>query len=202
MTDSADHVTGKTGLTCTVTLSKAGGSFASPAGAVTEIANGWYKVAGNATDTGTLGSLILHATASGADTTDVLYEVMSIDPQATTFGLSLAKTTNLTGFNDLDAAGIRTATGLASANLDTQIAALPTAAQIFAATLTTQLTEAYAADGVAPTLAQAIFLIQQSLHEFAIASTTRTVKKLDGTTTAATFTLNDAVNPTSTTRAT
>lgn len=68
--------------------------------------------------------------------------------------------------------------------------------------LTTQMTEAYAADGVAPTLAQAIFLIQQSLHEFAIGSATRTVKKLDGTTTAATFTLDDDTSPTSTTRAT
>ena len=101
----------------------------------------------------------------------------------------------------ITAAGVRTAGGLASANLDTQLDALPTAAEIFAATLTTQLTEAYAADGTAPTLAQAIFLIQQSLHEFAIAGTTRTVKKLDGTTTAATFTLDSSTAPTSTTRA-
>lgn len=76
------------------------------------------------------------------------------------------------------------------------------AADVFAETLTTQMTEAYAADGTAPTLAQALCLIQQSLHEFAISSTTRTVKKLDGSTTAATFTLDDATNPTSTTRAT
>lgn len=104
--------------------------------------------------------------------------------------------------NDLSAAGVRTAVGLASANLDTQLDALPTAAENFAAVLTTQLTEAYAADGVAPTLAQAIFLIQQSLHEFAISGTTRTVKKLDGSTTAATFTLDSSSAPTSTTRAT
>jgi len=77
----------------------------------------------------------------------------------------------------------------------------PTAAENFTAVLTTQLTEAYAADGTAPTLAQAIFLVQQSLHEFAITTTTRTVKKLDGSTTAATFTLDDATSPTSTTRA-
>jgi hypothetical protein len=42
---------------------------------------------------------------------------------------TLAKGTELTGFNDLDAAGIRSATGLASANLDTQLAALPTATE-------------------------------------------------------------------------
>ena len=80
--------------------------------------------------------------------------------------------------------------------------AVPTAAQNFAAVLTTALTESYAADNTAPTQAQAIMLIQQSLHEFAISSTTRTVKKLDGSTTAATFTLDSATAPTSTTRAT
>jgi len=83
-----------------------------------------------------------------------------------------------------------------------KVADIPTAAQNFTAILTTQLTEAYAAGGTAPTLAQAILLIQQSLHEFAISSTTRTVKRLDGSTTAATFTLDSATVPTSTTRAT
>ncbi len=66
--------------------------------------------------------------------------------------------------------------------------------------LTTQMTEAYAADGVAPTLAQAIFLIQQQLGDFAISGTTLTTKKLDGSATAATFTLNDGTAPTSITR--
>lgn len=68
--------------------------------------------------------------------------------------------------------------------------------------LVTQMTESYAADGVAPTMTQALMLTQQSVQEFAIVTTTRTVKKLDGSTTAATFTLDDATNPTSTTRAT
>lgn len=68
--------------------------------------------------------------------------------------------------------------------------------------LTTQLTEAYAADGVAPTLSQAIFLIQQMVGDFAISGTTITTKKLDGSTTAATHTLDDGTNPTSRTRTT
>jgi hypothetical protein len=71
-----------------------------------------------------------------------------------------------------------------------------------AAILTTQMTEAYAADGVAPTLAQSLFLIQQALTEVAIVSTTETIKKLDGSTAAATLTLDDASSPTSKTRAT
>ncbi len=64
------------------------------------------------------------------------------------------------------------------------------------------LVEAYAADGVEGKASQILYLIQQMLTEFALSGTTYTVKKLDGTTTAATFTLSDATNPTSITRAT
>lgn len=66
----------------------------------------------------------------------------------------------------------------------------------------TQMTESYAADGVAPTPEQALFMIQQSQNEAAISGTTKTVKKIDKTTTAATFTLDDADDPSSVTRAT
>lgn len=68
--------------------------------------------------------------------------------------------------------------------------------------LTTQMTESYAADGSAPTIAQALFAIQQFLQERVVSDTTLTVKKIDGSTTAMTFTLNSAVHPTSLTRAT
>ena len=91
MVDSGDHVTGKTGLSPTVTLSKNGGSFASPSGAVTEIANGWYKVAGNATDNNTLGPLILHATGTGADPTDVVYTVVTDLPGVAQTGDAYAR---------------------------------------------------------------------------------------------------------------
>lgn len=67
--------------------------------------------------------------------------------------------------------------------------------------LTTAMTESYAADGAAPTLAQALFAIQQFLQERAVSGTTLTVKKLDGSATAATFTLDSATAPTSITRA-
>ena len=66
--------------------------------------------------------------------------------------------------------------------------------------LQTQLTESYAADGTAPTLTQAVMLIMQHLTEVELVGTTWTTKKLDGTTTAATFTTDDANNPTSITR--
>lgn len=69
------------------------------------------------------------------------------------------------------------------------------------AVLRAALTESYAADGAAPTLSQAIFAIQQFLQEKGISGTTMTVKKLDGSTTAMTFTLSDATTPASITRA-
>ena len=77
---SSDHQTGATGLSPTVTLSKNGAAFASPAGAVTEIANGWYVVAGNATDSNTLGPLILHATGAAADVMDSFFTVVGYNP--------------------------------------------------------------------------------------------------------------------------
>lgn len=143
----------------------------------------------------------------------------------------------------LSAAGTRTALGMAAANLDTQLAALPTAAEnraemdsnstqlaaivadtnelqsddvpgliaalndptaaaIATSVLTTQMTESYAADGVAPTLAQCLFLVQQAINDFVISGTTKTVRQLDGTTPAGTFTLDDGTNPSAITRAT
>jgi hypothetical protein len=80
MVDSTDHVTPKTGLSPTVTLSKNGGSFGSPTGAVSEISGGFYKVAGNATDTATLGMLSLKATATGADPVAMAYSIMANVP--------------------------------------------------------------------------------------------------------------------------
>lgn len=64
------------------------------------------------------------------------------------------------------------------------------------AILTRQMTESYAANGVAPTTAQALFAIHQMLMDFGISGTNLTVKKLDDTSTAFVVTLNDSTNPT------
>jgi hypothetical protein len=80
MVSSTDHVAAVTGLTPTVTISKDGGAFASPVGAVSEIGNGWYALAGNATDRNTLGAFLLHATGTGADPADVRLEIVAYDP--------------------------------------------------------------------------------------------------------------------------
>lgn len=89
MVDSSDHITGKTGLTPTVTVSKNGSAFGSPSGAVSEIGSGWYALSGNATDRATLGDLLIHATATGADPVDDRYCIVPWDPfNATSLGLS------------------------------------------------------------------------------------------------------------------
>lgn len=90
LAQSSDHIAGKTSATPTVLIRKPGGSFATPAGAVTETGHGWYEVAGNAADASTLGPLLLHAEASGADPFDDCFPVVAYSPlDATALGLSL-----------------------------------------------------------------------------------------------------------------
>lgn len=64
------------------------------------------------------------------------------------------------------------------------------------------LTEGYRATGAEGTAEQLMYEILQNLTEFDITDLTKTVKKLDGSTTAKTYGLNDAENPTSITEAT
>lgn len=64
------------------------------------------------------------------------------------------------------------------------------------------LTDSIPADGALPTVRQALYMIVQFLTERSVSSTTVTVNKVDGTTSLMTFTLDDATNPTSITRAT
>jgi hypothetical protein len=91
LVSSTDKVTGLTAATPTVTLSKNGASFAAAATSPAEVGNGWYSLAGAnlATDLNTLGDLVLHATASGADPVDEKYAVVPFDPfDAVRLGLS------------------------------------------------------------------------------------------------------------------
>jgi hypothetical protein len=75
MADSSDHIAGKTGLTLTITASKAGAAFSSISPTVTELASGWYKLALTTSHTDTLGDLALHVTGTGADPTDLVMQV-------------------------------------------------------------------------------------------------------------------------------
>ena len=285
--DETDGKTAETALTITqpdVRLKKNGGAWAQKAAAqtLTHEEAGWYEVTLDATDTNTLGLLIVAIHESGAlpvwkeymvvpanvydaivagsdtlqadltqvngaaqtatldtlktDTAAILadtgtdgvvvaaasktgYALSAAGVQAIWDALTSALTTvgsigkllvdridaaissRGTG-TALDAAGVRSAVGLASANLDTQLADLPTAAEIVAAQLTTAITEAYRANGAAPTLAQFMSEVLAHLGESSISGTTKTINKLDHSTAAATFTLDDANTPASITRAT
>ncbi len=78
----------------------------------------------SAADVWSVGTRTL--TSFGTLVADVTSAVWSATTRVLTAGtnIALAKGTGVTGFNDLDAAGVRTAIGMASANLDTQIASL------------------------------------------------------------------------------
>ena len=180
-----DATTGgiKSGVTWTVRRC-IDGTFAAATGTATEDGStGWYKFALSQADTDG-NNIGFNFTGTGAIPQTVNIVTTACDPTSTAFGLSLAKTTNITGFNDiaatavvssgaittsggavstvtavtnavtlptipadwitssgvaasavteiqaglstLDAAGVRSAVGLASANLDTQLGVIAT----------------------------------------------------------------------------
>lgn len=117
MVSSTDHITPQTGKTVSVTLSKNSAAFGAAAGAVTEVSSGVYKLAANATDTDTLGSLVVLATATGCDPYLVEYTVVAFDPfSAASLGLT-----------NLDAA---ISTRLASASYTAPLSGAQTAAAV------------------------------------------------------------------------
>lgn len=82
MVDDTDHVTGAEGLTLAIEASKNGGAFSSISPTVTERGDGWYSLLLTTSHTDTLGDFALHITATGADPTDVLDEVVADLPGA------------------------------------------------------------------------------------------------------------------------
>lgn len=68
--------------------------------------------------------------------------------------------------------------------------------------LTTPLTEAYAADGAPATLSQLLYMVWSMMNSLGFVLTIGTSKKLDGSTSAMTFTIDDPDNPTSIDRTT
>jgi hypothetical protein len=125
-----------------------------------------------------------------------------------TSGLSALKTLldAVDDYLDTEVAAIKTKTDLLPASPAAVGSAMTLTSgertAIADATRARPLTEGYAADGVAPTLEQAVFMIMQGILEFGIAGTVLTTRKLDKSTTAYTHTLDDATAPTRRTRAT
>ena len=99
---------------------------------------------------------------------------------------------------------MRTAVGLASANLDTQLGDIPTNSELATAIitgLTTALTEGYRSTNSTGSVRDLLYEVLANIVEFSISGTTKTAKKIDGTT-AKTYTLDSSTAPTSITEAT
>ena len=92
-------------------------------------------------------------------------------------------------------------THFAAGAIDSNALAASAATEIATATLTSAMTESYRSAGASPTLAQAAFELLAHMGDSSISGTTKTLKKLDGTT-AKTFTLDSSTAPTSITEAT
>lgn len=175
--DDADGNTEETGLTIANTdikVWKAGATTLANknSGGATHIANGIYYAVLDATDTNTLGSLVIFAHVSGAlairveclvlaaNVYDALVaasdnlQVHAVEASNDLITAAVIATDAITaakiaanaigaselasdavteiqsGLSTLDAAGVRTAVGLASANLDTQLGSLATASAL------------------------------------------------------------------------
>jgi hypothetical protein len=72
------------GLAPAVTLSKAGGAFAAMAGAITELANGWYKIVLAVADLDTIGALGVRVIAATADPGIGICQVTALDMNVAT----------------------------------------------------------------------------------------------------------------------
>ncbi len=114
MVDSTDHITGKAGLTLTITASKDGGAFGSIAPAVTERGNGWYSLALTASHTDTLGDLALHISGAAADPADM---VLLVEAGATDADVSAV----LADTNDIQA---RLPAALVGGRMDASVGAM------------------------------------------------------------------------------
>ena len=156
MVDSTDHVTGKTGLTLTITASKDGGAFGSISPTVTERGNGWYSVALTASHTDTLGDLALHVTGTAADPADM---VLLVEAGATDADVSAV----LADTNDIQA---RLPAALVGGRMDASVGAM--AADVLTAA-------ALAADAIAEIQAGLATLVNQAAIKAKTDSLTFTV---------------------------
>jgi len=143
------------------------------------VANGYYSLELTTTDTNTCGELKVTADISGALPVWNCFQVVEESIYASLFAASAA------GFNSSGQVAVNSLTSAAITDVWS----------------TDALTEAYANDGSAGTAAQMLYMLWAAVNEFNIAGTTITAKKLDGSTTAMTWTLDNASSPTSRTRA-
>lgn len=147
MVDATDGTTPEPGLTPSAFLcGPTGDTYAAAAGGITEISNGDYVYSPTTADVNANGVVITRFTGTGAmEARGVPVQVVGFDPTQTlpTAAAVAAIPTNPVtgtvardagGTIAIDAAGVRAAVGLASANLDTQFT---TVANLFPANFST-----------------------------------------------------------------
>lgn len=142
------------------------------------------------TDTAEIG-------AAGAGLTAINLPNQTMDIVGNITGNLSGSVGSVTGAVGSVAAGGIVAASFGAGAIDAAALAADAGTEIADAILTRQMTESYAANGVAPTLAQAQFAQHQALMQHAISGTAWSVYKLDNVTVAFTITLNDATTPTS-----
>lgn len=223
--DETDGNTAETGLTidaADIRLSKNGANIVGKnSGGGTHDELGYYAITLDATDTDTVGRLQLMVHESGALPVYHEFQVLeeaafdaifaSSAAPATAAGVTAVETDTqdiqsrlpaalVSGRIDASVGAMAANTLTASALAADAVTEIQSGLATVSGVLTTQMTEAYAANGVAPTLAQAIFAIHQMLMQMAISGTSVTVRKLDNATPAFVVTLDDADAPTSAVR--
>lgn len=170
------------------TFPQTGDSFArlgAPAGASISA-----DIAGVQSDTNDIQTRIPAALVSGR--IDASVGAMATDVMTSTALAASAVTEIQSGLSTLDAAGVRTAVGLASANLDTQLAALPTAAENADALLKRDMSAVTGESARSPLNA-----LRFLRNKWSISGTTLTVTKEDDSTSAwsATVTATAGADP-------
>ena len=201
---NGDPVLTLTSGSFTKRISKGSSAFVTMTVTITEKEKGFYDLVMTAAHVDTLGILSVTLTNPGCKQINLQFRVSAklLDdlndavtaPTAVEIRQEMdAESTQLA----LIVAGVATAiAGIAT--VDGKVTALPSLSDIF----TTAMTEAYAAKGVIPSLAELLFEGRSLLATMNRSGINVTIYKIDGTTTAATYVFDDAGNPSKLTRVT
>lgn len=171
-------------------------------GGATHRENGRYTCVLDATDTDTVGPMIVYVHV--ADALPVKQECVVLP--ANIFDSMFSSDKLEVDVVQIAGSTVNTASAQLGVNVVSMAADSITASALAAAAvdeiLDDPITDSIPADGALPTIRQALYMLTQFMLERSVSGTTVTVKKVDGSTSLFTLTLSDATNPVSITRAT
>jgi hypothetical protein len=176
-------------ITSTVIAADAIGASELAADAIAEIQSGLSTL-----DAAAVAAAVWNAataTYGSAGSYGLLVET-NLDAQVSDVPTNAELATALATADDATLAAIAALNNLSSAQVTTAVTSA----------LTTALTEGYRGTNATGSVRDLLYELIAHAGEASISSTTKTLKKLDGTTTAKTYTLNDATTPTAITETT